>query len=179
MFAVSQNMNARKKLNVDSQYIQNDELDNLVKSANSGNQTARLILMGVATGIGDFNSLKKRYGYTGYATGGYTGDWSGNDGKLALLHQKELILNAEDTKNILSSVSMIRQIADMIDLRAAAQNLTSGLLAPLFQSSASNEMNQNVTITAEFPNATNRGEIEAAFDNLINRASQFAGRWGN
>jgi len=40
-------------------------------------------------------------------------------------------------------------------------------------------MNQNVTITAEFPNATNRNEIEAAFDNLINRASQFAGRWGN
>ena len=114
-----------------------------------------------------------------YSSGGYTGDWSSSNGKLALLHQKELVLNAEDTKNILSSVSMIRQIADMIDLRAAAQNLTSGLLAPLFQSSASSEMNQNVTITAEFPNVTNRGEIEAAFDNLINRASQFAGRWGN
>jgi len=30
------------------------------------------------------------------ATGGYTGEWS-NDGRLAFLHQKELVLNAEDT----------------------------------------------------------------------------------
>jgi hypothetical protein len=29
-------------------------------------------------------------------TGGYTGDW-GPDGKIAMLHQKELVLNAEDT----------------------------------------------------------------------------------
>ena len=115
----------------------------------------------------------------GMASGGYTGNWSNNDGKLALLHQKELVLNAEDTKNILSSVAMIREIASTIDLRAAASNLATGLLAPIFQNSASNAMNQNVTITAEFPNATNRNEIEAAFDNLINRASQFAGRWGN
>ena len=113
------------------------------------------------------------------ASGGYTGNWSNNDGKLALLHQKELVLNAEDTENLLASVAMIREIASTIDLRAAASNLATGLLAPIFQNSASNAMNQNVTITAEFPNATNRNEIEAAFDNLINRASQFAGRWGN
>ena len=36
-----------------------------------------------------------------FATGGYTGDWSGNDGKLAMLHKKELILNAKDTANFI------------------------------------------------------------------------------
>jgi len=34
--------------------------------------------------------------YDSYDTGGYTGEWS-NDGRLAFLHQKELVLNAEDT----------------------------------------------------------------------------------
>ena len=33
-----------------------------------------------------------------------------------------------------------------------------------------------VHITAEFPAATNRGEIEAAFETLINQASQYANR---
>ena len=35
-----------------------------------------------------------------------------------------------------------------------------------------------VTITAEFPNATNHSEIEEAFTNLINKASQYANRKG-
>jgi hypothetical protein len=37
-------------------------------------------------------------------------------------------------------------------------------------------LQQEVTIHAEFPNATQRTEIEAAFDTLLNRASQFANR---
>jgi hypothetical protein len=32
-------------------------------------------------------------------------------------------------------------------------------------------------ITAEFPNATNHDEIEEAFSNLINTASQYANRY--
>ncbi|MBR2247140.1 MAG: hypothetical protein IJ880_08980 [Bacilli bacterium] len=35
---------------------------------------------------------------------------------------------------------------------------------------------QNVNITAEFPNATNHSEIEEAFNNLANRATQYANR---
>ena len=37
-------------------------------------------------------------------------------------------------------------------------------------------LEQEVTIHAEFPNATNRTEIEEAFDNIINLASQYAFR---
>jgi hypothetical protein len=45
-----------------------------------------------------------------YASGGYTGDW-GSDGRLAVLHQKELVLNQEDTKNMLAAVQSIRELA--------------------------------------------------------------------
>ena len=39
----------------------------------------------------------------GYETGGYTGSW-GEEGKIAILHDKELVLNRTDTSNILQAV---------------------------------------------------------------------------
>jgi hypothetical protein len=42
-----------------------------------------------------------------FDTGGYTGSW-GPEGRLAMLHQKEIVLNAHDTENILSIVDMVR-----------------------------------------------------------------------
>jgi len=52
-------------------------------------------------------------------TGGYTGEW-GDSGKLAMLHQKELVLNPVDTSNILAAVDLVRQAAQAIDLSARA-----------------------------------------------------------
>ena len=40
-------------------------------------------------------------------------------------------------------------------------------------------LNQNVTITAQFPNATSTAEIEQAFKNLVNIASQKASQFGS
>lgn len=45
-----------------------------------------------------------------FKSGGYTGDWSGSDGRAALLHQKELVLNQSDTKNLLDSVKILRNM---------------------------------------------------------------------
>jgi hypothetical protein len=61
-------------------------------------------------------------GITGYATGGYTGDF--DDGKLAILHEKELVLNQDDTKNILSAVSAVRTLGP--ELTNAIDNLLEG-----------------------------------------------------
>jgi hypothetical protein len=44
---------------------------------------------------------------TSLDTGGYTGSW-GSEGKIAMLHEKELVLNADDTENLLNAVGIIR-----------------------------------------------------------------------
>jgi hypothetical protein len=48
-------------------------------------------------------------------TGGYTGSWD-SSGRLAVLHQKEIVLNQEDTKNFLSAIEVLRAITCTIDL---------------------------------------------------------------
>lgn len=111
----------------------------------------------------------------GFDTGGYTGSW-GSNGRLAMLHQKEIVLNADDTAKFLSAVEIVRDISRIIDLRAAAQQTALGRLVNYTMPAPNQILEQQVTIHAEFPNATQRGEIEAAFDTLINRASQFANR---
>jgi len=58
-------------------------------------------------------------------TGGYTGAW-GKAGKLAVLHEKELVLNKMDTENLLDAVSMVRDFSSAIDLRAAAASAFAG-----------------------------------------------------
>ena len=117
----------------------------------------------------------KQYYYGAFDTGGYTGAW-GTEGKFAMLHEKELVLNKEDTTNFLQAIDIIRQISDTIDLNALS---SSGGLSSLFAATASSSaqtLQQEVTIHAEFPNATDRDEISAAFSDLVNLASQYANR---
>lgn len=207
----------------------------------------------------------------GYDTGGYTGKW-GAEGRLAMLHQKELVLNAHDTENMLAMVKMVRELMKgssnsepqsdspetkllekikflsslVQELRDTANVRTENLIAlasmtdrinkleelnlaerhdydktlldlqqeQLFASweqiqrftagvdAAVNKINadsmdkiarvsdsmksmtakqdkrndllQNIEIHADFPDATNAEEIRAAFNNLVNRASQYA-----
>ena len=116
-----------------------------------------------------------------FDTGGYTGAWSGSgsqdakDGKLAFLHQKELVLNANDTKNILAAVDIVREIT---------QQMKSGLLGGMLssmssasrasQNNATQDIQQEVHITAEFPNANSASEIEQAILSLNERAVQYS-----
>ena len=110
-----------------------------------------------------------------YNTGGYTGTW-GPEGRLAMLHQKEIVLNPDDTSNLLASVSLIRDITKQIDLQAAAAASGLGSLQVRGIGSGASTLQQEVVIHAEFPNATDRYEIEEAFNTLINRASQYTNR---
>lgn len=118
-----------------------------------------------------------RYAYNRFNTGGYTGYWPGNTGKLAFLDSKEIVLNKDDTANFLSAVDIVRDIAKTIDLTASnASNSFSKLFAAAGIKTATNTLEQQVHITAEFPNATNKNEILDAFDNVINLATQYANR---
>lgn len=116
-----------------------------------------------------------------FDTGGYTGAWSGNEGKVGILHQKELVLNKEDTKNFLSAMNVVRSLDSVLDtINASMMNRLVGLLTKTTTSlsgiSASQDLtvDQKVQIEASFPNVQNSGEIEEAFKNLVNYASQHA-----
>lgn len=133
-----------------------------------------------------FDSTKRVY--TGYYrikkgqqaymfnTGGYTGEW-GPEGRLAMLHQKEIVLNAHDTENFLAAIGIVRDISDQIEKNAIVMQYQNQLAN--YRASISNggeTLQQEVHITAEFPNATDHNEIEEAFKNLTNLASQYANR---
>ena len=117
---------------------------------------------------------------SGYDTGGYTGDWGDSSGKLAFLHKKELVLNNDDTANFLTAIGIVRDMAGMLNnLNANVMDrlfsLSTGFGIPMSGvSAASDTIEQNVHIEASFPNVQNSQEIENAFNNLVNIASQRA-----
>ena len=111
-----------------------------------------------------------------FDTGGYTGEW-GKGGKLAVLHEKELILKPEDTSNFLTAVQITRAMLETIDLNAKQASFGLGNLVPSTIKDDNNQtLEQQVHIVAEFPNVNDHNEIEQAFNNLINTASQYANR---
>lgn len=118
---------------------------------------------------------KKHRKVTYFDTGGYTGEW-GNEGRWAMLHEKEIILNKNDTSNLLSAIGIIRDISKAIDLNAyASAGFGTSIRSPWLDGNKQ-ELQQHVEITAEFPNATDKNEILEAFNNVIDLASQYANR---
>ena len=90
--------------------------DIIITTNTSGNSTS------------DFKDLEIRFNYSNtinfdlkgfggagagrsFDTGGYTGEW-GPEGRLAMLHQKEIVLNAHDTENFLAAIGIVRDISD-------------------------------------------------------------------
>ena len=57
-----------------------------------------------------------------FKSGGYTGSWAGDEGKIAMLHKKELVLNAEQTEHILSSAKLMDSVMRMIPKFKANQS---------------------------------------------------------
>ena len=110
-----------------------------------------------------------------FDTGGYTGAW-GPGGKLALVHEKELILNPEDTVNFLTALGILDNIIATLDNYSINAQLGGLLSSPAFQMHNQDTLEQSVYIEASFPGVQDRSEIEEAFNNLINKASQYANR---
>lgn len=117
-----------------------------------------------------------------FDTGGYTGDW-GSDGRLAVLHQKELVLNQEDTKNMLAAVQSIRELApSMIAEMRARISGTAAASQSLFGSRYSGmrsafdrkatELTQSVQINADFPGVRDAIEIKEALESLVQTSAQ-------
>ena len=127
-------------------------------------------------------------GISGYESGGYTGEF--NNGRLAILHEKELVLNQEDTRNILAAVELVRSFTpDLINSieKTLDSNVASfiGMLASRMDNSTPvasthDTIEQTVTIEhVEFPNVTSADEINEAFATIVNDAAQWANRKRN
>ena len=111
------------------------------------------------------------YAYSKFKSGGYTGEW-GDTGRLAVLHQKELVLNQADTKNILHAVNLVRDLNQSMGGRVAG--MLDSVRGGFSLQGTNSAVEQNVHITAEFPGVRDSKEIEDALNNLINSASQYA-----
>lgn len=113
-----------------------------------------------------------------FKTGGYTGSW-GSDGRLAVLHQKELVLNSKDTENVLSAVNVVRSMSGILQsLKDSMTNRISGFVNRIsggndFDNNAMT-IEQTVHIDARFEGQTESSQIETALINLVNYASQHA-----
>ena len=133
---------------------------------------AKKAVYGMLTGASVVASVATGKWFKRYDTGGYTGSW-GNEGKLALLDQKELVLNKEDTSNILQAVAVVRSMNDILSGIKSDTSLANTNSSNVYNSS-NNSVDQNVKIEAHFPNVKDHLEIEQALNNLVNQASQFA-----
>jgi hypothetical protein len=91
-----------------------------------------------------------------------------------MLHQKELVLNASDTQNILQAVEAIRETVKMQQMSgitsAAMLNLTAK------NTGGGDTIEQRVEITATFPNVNTANEIEQALLSLSDQAYQYSHR---
>jgi len=111
--------------------------------------------------------------YVGYFdTGGMYGEWAGSSGNQtpipAFLHEKELVLNKDDTKNFLDGIMLQRQMLAQFS-GTSFKDIVSG-----FSPSSGGGVEQSVNIYADFPNVSNSNEIEEAFAGMSLRAATHA-----
>lgn len=98
-----------KNLGVSEISVNKNE-ENLSKIAkNYGVDINKLLELNKDLNINSILNFGQKIKIPTFDTGGYTGNF-GNEGKLAVLHQKELVLNQNDTKNILNIVDIARNI---------------------------------------------------------------------
>ena len=108
--------------------------------------------------------------------GAETGDFGGDkhSGKLAILHEKELVLNSTDTENILAVVDMVRNMTQTLKAGLGSSMTTMlNQMASQFADLPLQEMKQDVNIEATFPNVHDAAEIEQAILNLNNEVAQY------
>ena len=148
--------------------------------------------VGKTTNINSALGWLRKEDLVGFDTGGYTGSW-GKEGRIAMLHEKEIVLNQTDTSNILDAVKLIRNgektnsIANITKaiMETSAKTISaltnivnsmmpnSNAISPI---SHSENFEQVVNINADFSGVRAADEIEKAFANMENMASQYANR---
>jgi glycerate kinase len=120
----------------------------------------------------------------GFASGGYTGAW-GSNGKIAMLHEKELVLNKKDTENMLDAVNLLRtfSVSEIADSIIGAAKTSASILASVTSKASqavagiSNNQTNNyrdMTINADFSGVKSADAIYQALTELSNYGMQEA-----
>lgn len=110
-----------------------------------------------------------QFGIDAFDTGGYTGDWD-NSGRIAVLHQKELVLNKTDTENMLEAVRTLRDMQMALAMDNSAANFFKNGISNISSKLAGEQM---VHIEASFPGVQTAIEIQNALLGLANQASHY------
>ena len=131
----------------------------------------------------------KKYQIAKMDTGGYTGNWNSKEGKIGILHQKELVLNAYDTENFLEAIKIIERMlaqntfaeqmkAIFLNKELAIEEMVqqNAALISVMQSQTEHgeALKQIVNVNANFPNAKDATEIREALEGLTNQMTQYA-----
>ena len=146
------------------------------------------VIQGVLSAIGEIpnGGSTNVDGAHKYAKGGLV-DYTGLAWVDGTASDPEMMLNPGDTQNILKATAMVKSldsgfIGSLVESVKSAAQAMLHMFGGAYHAinnihTATNEaLDQNVHITAEFPNVQNHTEIEEAFENLINQAAQFAHR---
>lgn len=171
-----------EKRGPDANSLTNTQLSNLFKKADNGDINAQKVIQAGLNGEGTFHELIKKYGVR-LATGGYTGEF--DDEKLAFLHEKELVLNQTDTKNILDAVGIVRDLGAEVfaSIERVLDNNVAAVLASMGRSLDSsiqihdipNQTDNTYHIDRiEFPGITDPTGLEEAIRSLPDQAAQWA-----
>ena len=179
-YNTGQNLNG-STLTADNIAVVSNNLDTTTGMEYSGNPAtdAKKVKSQIDALMAEYEKFLEQMSIATFDTGGATGSWGDASGRLAFLHQKELVLNETDTENILRAVQAVRMMTSIFSGAAAGDinSLTansSGLLSGI---NTTEQLDQNVHIEANFPNVTQHTEIEQAFNNLVNMASMRASRY--
>ena len=131
----------------------------------------------------------KKYQIAKMDTGGYTGNWNSKEGKIGILHQKELVLNAYDTENFLEAIKIIERMlaqntlaeqmkAIFLNRELAIEEMVqqnAALISVMqLQTKHGEALKQIVNVNANFPNAKDATEIREALEGLTNQMTQYA-----
>lgn len=118
---------------------------------------------------------------SGGIQGAYTGGLVSERGIYELAEKgPEIVLNADDTKNILAAVAMMRQtVAGQLgslngSLAGVTNSIASSVSSPVTNNTNNNNsVQQDVRIEASFPGVSVAQEIEDAFNSLLNQVAQY------
>lgn len=117
-----------------------------------------------------YNTIKQNFSFD---TGGYTGVWNSSEGRLAMLHEKELILNKQDTENMLKMLEVARNTINIETAKMQLDRFNKGIS---LTNNNGESFKQTVNINADFSGVRDSKEIEEAFNSLINQAIQYSNR---